>query len=275
MEMAGKNPSKGDSEPGGAGEVRVLARGLAILKAFEPANGWLSNTDLAELTGLPKPTVSRITANLTEAGYLRYSGSKAAYRLGTSVLSLGFVAASNRNLVVLARPLMQAFADQHNVSVVLASPDAGSMVCNEVVHSRNMLFTLRVRAGSRLLIGQSALGRALIGSMGDAERERFLSKLSQVDPQTWSSLQEQVRAIVTQMKRKQYCVAAGSLEQGTNGVAVVIDTPDQPHSYALGCAAPAYTLSVKRIEDEVAADLLALKVRLETELSASVNSMEL
>lgn len=275
MKMAGKNPSEGDSASGGVGEVRVLARGLAILKAFEPANDWLSNNDLAELTGLPKPTVSRITANLTEAGYLRYSGGRAAYRLGTAVLSLGFVAASNRNLVVLARPLMQAFADQHNVSVVLASPDAGSMVCNEVVHSRNMLFTLRVRAGSRLLIGQSALGRALIGSMGDAERARFLSKLSHVDPQTWSSLQEQVSAIVAQMKRKQYCVAAGSLEQGTNGVAVVIDTPDQPHSYALGCAAPANTLSVKRIEDEVAADLLALRIRLEKELSLSSNSMEL
>lgn len=272
--MAEKNPSRGESESAGGGEVRVLARGLAILKAFEPANAWLSNTDLAELTGLPKPTVSRITANLTEAGYLRYSADRAAYRLGTAVLSLGFVAASNRNLVAVARPLMQAFADQHNVSVVLASPDAGSMVCNEVVHSRNMLFTLRVRAGSRLRIGQSALGRALIGSMGDAERARFLSKLSHVDPQTWSSLQEQVGAIVTQMKRKQYCLAAGSLEQGTNGVAVVIDTPDQPHSYALGCAAPANTLSVKTIEDEVAADLLALKVRLEQELCASSNSME-
>ena len=253
----------------------MLARGLAILKAFEPANDWLSNTNLAELTGLPKPTVSRITANLTEAGYLRYSGDRAAYRLGTSVLSLGFVAASNRNLVVLARPLMQAFADQHKVSVVLASPDGGSMVCNEVVHSRNMLFTLRVRAGSRLLIGQSALGRALIGSMGDAERERFLSRLSQDDPQTWLSLKEQVKAIVTQMKRKQYCIAAGSLEQGTNGVAVVIDTPDQPHSYALGCAAPANTLSIKSIEDDVAAGLLALKVRLETELNTTADSMEL
>jgi len=252
----------------------VLARGLAILKAFEPANGWLSNNCLAELTKLPKSTVSRITANLTEAGYLRYSAAKAAYRLGTSVLSLGFVAASNRDFIVVARPLMQAFADQHNVSVVLASLDGDTMVCNEVVHGRNMLFTLRVRAGSRLLIVQSALGRAQVGSMGDAERERFLSRLSQIDPPVGAALKEQVEAIVTQMKRRQYCIAAGSLEQGTNGVAVVVDTPDQPHSYALGCAAPVNALSVKRIEEEVAVDLLALKFRLETELSTASNAME-
>ncbi|EKD96941.1 MAG: hypothetical protein ACD_23C01174G0002 [uncultured bacterium] len=273
--MDNKTELQGEAESRCRGEVRVLARGLSLLKAFEPNNGWLSNTDLSELTGLPKPTVSRITANLTEAGYLRYSGERAAYRLGTSILSLGFVAASNRNLVVVARPLMQTLADQHNVSVVLASPDGGSMVCHEVVHSRNMLFTLRVRAGSRLRLGQSALGHALIGSMGDAERHRFLANLSEDDPQTASSLQDQVEAIVSQVKHKQYCVAAGSLEQGTNGVAVVIDTPDQPHSYALGCAAPANTLSVESIEDFVAQDLLALKARLETELASSAKSMEL
>ena len=157
----------------GKGEVRVLARGLAILKAFEPANDWRSNTELAESTGLPKPTVSRLTANLTEAGYLAYSAQEAAYRLATSVLTLGFVAASNRDLLVMVRPLMQEFADRYNVSVVLASADGDSMVCHEVAHGSSMLFTLRVRVGSRLQMGFSALGRALIGSMADVERERF------------------------------------------------------------------------------------------------------
>lgn len=256
------------------GEVRVLARGLAILQAFEPDNGWRSNSDLVDVTGLPKPTVSRLTANLTEAGYLTYSPGKAAYRLATSVLSLGFVAASNRDLVVLARPLMQAFADQHNVSVVLASPDGGSMVCHEVTHSRDMLFTLRVRAGSRLQMGPSALGRALIGSMGDAERDRYLAKLGRNDPDALDVLQAHVKAAVANMKQKQYCMAVGSLEHGTNGVAVVIDTPDQPHSYGIGCAAPANTLSVSRIEDEVAPGLLALKGRLEAELVATAASTE-
>src|SRR4051812_4180750 len=92
-------------------EVRVLARGLAILRAFEPANEWRTNTELSVVTGVPKPTVSRITANLTEGGYLLYSAERAAYRLSTSVLALGFVAASHRNLVVIARPLMKTFAD--------------------------------------------------------------------------------------------------------------------------------------------------------------------
>lgn len=250
-------------------EVRVLARGLSILRAFESANEWRTNNDLSVLTDLPKPTVSRITANLTEAGYLLYSGERAAYRLSTSVLALGFGAASNRNVVVMARPLMQEFANLHNVSVVLASPDGESMVCNDVAHSQSMLFTLRVRAGSRLRMGQSALGCALIGSMGDVEREHMLARLSVDDPQMWKALQGQVKSVVLKMQRRQFFVAAGTVERSTNGVAVVIDTPEGSHSFALGCAAPSNILSVARIESEVAPALLALKQRLEAELSAT------
>lgn len=256
-------------------EVRVLARGLAILRAFEPANEWRTNTELSAVTGVPKPTVSRITANLTEAGYLLYSAERAAYRLSTSVLALGFVAASHRNLVAIARPLMKGFADEHNVSVVLASPDRDSMVCNEVAHSDAMLFTLRIRAGSRLRMGQSAMGRALIGSMGGAERERALAKLAEADPESWSALHGQEKSLVAQMQRRQFCVASGTVEHGTNGVAVVVDTPEGPHSFALGCAAPSNILSVARIESVVAPSLLKLKQRLEAELSAGAQAVEI
>ncbi|MES2248107.1 MAG: IclR family transcriptional regulator [Pseudomonadota bacterium] len=272
--MAVNLPAPPDDAPARPSEVRVLARGLAILRAFEPANEWRTNTELATLAELPKPTVSRLTANLTESGYLIYSAERAAYRLSTSVLALGFIAASNRNLVVIARPLMQEFADQHNLSVVLASPDGGSMVCNEVAHSRALLFTLRVRVGSRLRMGQSAVGRALIGSMGDAERDRVLARLEDADHETWSVLQGQVKTVVSQMQRRGYVTAAGTLERGTNGVAVVIDTPDGPHAFALGCAAPSGILSVSRIESEVAPDLLALKRRLEAELSVTAQGLD-
>jgi DNA-binding IclR family transcriptional regulator len=255
-------------------EVRVLARGLALLRAFEPANEWKTNAELSSVTKLPKPTVSRITARLTEAGYLLYSGERAAYRLGTSILALGYGAASNPNLVKIARPLMQQFADQHKVSVVLASADVDSLVCVEVTHSQAMMFTLRVRAGWRFRMDQSALGRALVGSMGDAERDRMMARLAESDQATWSALDAQIKSLVTQMQRRHYCIAAGTLERGTNGLAVVIDTPDRPHSYALGCAAPSNVLSLTRIESDVGPGLVALKHGLEKELGAAVERTE-
>jgi DNA-binding IclR family transcriptional regulator len=266
--MSGAASDHGRAGKGHKG-VRVLARGLAILKAFEPDNDWRTNTELSVRAALPKPTVSRITANLMLAGYLDYEAGRAAYRLSTSVLALGFVAASNRDLVVLARPAMQAFADRHRISVVLAAVDDDAMVCHEVAHSHSMLFALRVRVGSRLPLGPSALGQALVGAMGDAERTRFLSRLARTEQLRFSEIRGHFESAIMQMKEHRYCVAEGTLEPGTNGVAVVLDTPDRPHAYALGCAAPSNTLLRSRIKEEIAPGLLRIKNELEAELNSS------
>jgi len=257
-----------DKPEAGPGTVRVLARGLAILQAFEPDNAWRSNADLSELTGIPKPTVSRLTANLTDSGYLIYSQEKAQYRMGAPVLALGYLAVSTRDIKVRARPLMQELADRHSASIVLASQDGLSMVCHEVCHNRDMLFTLRVRPGSRLKLSRSALGRALIGALPPAEREQFLATLAADEAQHWPALRQELEEATAQMQAKGYCTASGTLESGTNGIAVVIDAPGQPHAYAIGCAVPAYQFPVERLEAEVGPRILEIKRILEQELGA-------
>jgi len=52
--------------------VTALARGLEVLRAFTPTEGLLGNGEIAERTGLPKPTVSRLTYTLTKLGYLAH-----------------------------------------------------------------------------------------------------------------------------------------------------------------------------------------------------------
>ncbi len=49
----------------------TLAHGLDLLAAFRGASGALSNADLAQHTGLSRPTVSRLTYTLEQLGYLK------------------------------------------------------------------------------------------------------------------------------------------------------------------------------------------------------------
>ena len=49
----------------------ALARGLAILRAFQFDETLMGNDAIAEATSLPKSTVSRLTFTLTQLGYLR------------------------------------------------------------------------------------------------------------------------------------------------------------------------------------------------------------
>lgn len=52
--------------------VTALARGLELLRCFTPSESVLGNQELARKTGLPKPTITRMTHTLTRLGYLKY-----------------------------------------------------------------------------------------------------------------------------------------------------------------------------------------------------------
>ena len=78
--------------------VTALARGLDILRAFHAGEGMLGNQEIAHRTGLPKPTVARLTHTLTELGYLNYIRRFRKYELGASVLALGYAAISSMDV---------------------------------------------------------------------------------------------------------------------------------------------------------------------------------
>ena len=65
---------------------RRPASGLAILRAFHVDLKLLGNLEIAEITGLPKSTISRLTYTLTQLGYLRYREEFGKYELAASLL---------------------------------------------------------------------------------------------------------------------------------------------------------------------------------------------
>src|SRR6266481_7837800 len=67
----------------------TLARGLEVLRCFTPLEPLLGNKEISVRTGLPKPTVSRLTYTLTKLGYLRHNMRLGKYQLGSAVLSIG------------------------------------------------------------------------------------------------------------------------------------------------------------------------------------------
>ena len=53
----------------------TLAKGLVVLEAFKAGATQLGNMELSTLTGIPRPTVARLTHTLAELGYLRYDSN--------------------------------------------------------------------------------------------------------------------------------------------------------------------------------------------------------
>ena len=82
-------PNASGAESADRQYVTALARGLEILRCFGARKPELGTTEIAQLTGLPQPTVWRLCHTLIKCGYLAPSPGKDKLRIGAGVLSLG------------------------------------------------------------------------------------------------------------------------------------------------------------------------------------------
>src|SRR5438034_9790071 len=60
----------------------TLARGLEVLRCFTPLEPLLGNKEISVRTGLPKPTVPRLTDSVATLGYLRRDAHLSKHRAG-------------------------------------------------------------------------------------------------------------------------------------------------------------------------------------------------
>ena len=146
--------------PGRSPRNRSLERGIAILRAFRPGTELLGNGEIAERTGLPRASVSRLTQTLTAAGYLEHDARQRAYRLGAPVLSLGHALRSGSPVLRATVPLMTALARRLRINVGLAVRDSDEMVYLDSIRFNVKGAQRSVVSGHRVPIELTALGRA-------------------------------------------------------------------------------------------------------------------
>ncbi len=97
-------------------EVTVLARDLDVLRRIAAADAPVSNRELTEWAGIPKPTVSRITATLVGAGLLLRLPDSERFVLTASMLELSNGFLRNFDIRARARPFLIALAEQTGLS---------------------------------------------------------------------------------------------------------------------------------------------------------------
>lgn len=100
--------------------VSALSRGLSVLACFRASDNGLSHGEIAERTGLTKPTVTRLTYTLRELGYLSQSGKSGRFNLGPSAVALGSVAQTQASFIEMASDDMQELADATGTLALIA-----------------------------------------------------------------------------------------------------------------------------------------------------------
>lgn len=235
--------------------VEALARGLRVLRCFGPDTRTLGNLELAQLTGLPKSTVSRIVYTLTSLGYLRYHPETGQYSPDVGVLALGYGLLASLEVRQVARPFMEELAQATGAAVALGRFDGESMIYVEAIHGSSALY-LRLPVGYRLGM-DSAMGRAYLACLDEPARERLLAQLKGSVPSP-----EQVADALQDTEQTGCCFGIGDWQQGINAIAIAFESHTDEGVFVISCGGPSSLLPEASLRTDIAERLRGITQRL-------------
>jgi DNA-binding IclR family transcriptional regulator len=234
----------------------TLARGLEVLRCFTPPEPMLGNKEISVRTGLPKPTVSRLTYTLTKLGYLRHNMRLGKYQLGSAVLSIGYPLLASMSIRQIARPFMKELADYTNGSVNMGIRDRLCMVYVESCRSGNL--TTLPDIGTSVPIAQSVMGRAFLYACTPPEREAVLNQMKVKEPDMLRKYQASIAKSLEDIRAKGYCTSIGDLRREVHATGVPMRRNVDGEIVTFNCGVPAFTLKKGQLEDDIGPRLVAM-----------------
>ncbi len=236
----------------------TLAKGLVVLEAFEAGASPLGNMELAARTGLPRPTVARLTHTLAELGYLRYDRELAKYRPGARALRMARPLLSGMTFRQAARPLMQDLAESVRGTVSIGLLDGTAAIYVETARSGDVGPHVP-DIGLPIPVVRTAMGRAAAALLPATDRALLETRLSTDDAQVWSDWRDQYRAGLQQCADRGFCTCYGEYLASIHAVAApLFYVRSQEQSFAINCGIPAFRLQPGQLEVEIGPRIRAL-----------------
>lgn len=251
--------------------VSALERGIAVLRCFSETRRTLTSTELSRLTGVPRPTVTRLASTLVMLGLMKQEPEGDRYMLGPGVVSLARVFLAGLDVRGIARPHMQALAEDAGGSVYLGLPDGLDMVIIEACRPRSTMLAPRLDVGSRAPIANSALGRAYLWGLPQDERARVIESLRLARGSDWAALEGPLKTALDDGDRLGYLMSAGEFHREINSVSVPLVGPNG-EVMALNCGTAAFVFTEDHLRTVVAPKLQKMAQALAADLGGSVPS---
>jgi DNA-binding IclR family transcriptional regulator len=235
----------------------TLGRGMQVLRCFSASHPILGNKDISLRTGLPKPTVSRLTYTLTELGYLRHLPRISKYELGSAVLSIGYPLLANIKVRQLARLEMKKLAEHARGWVSLGMRERLNMVYIETSRSTEVLDS-KPDIGQTFPILMSAMGRAYLAGLPAAERESVLNQIRVKTPEVWTKHSAKIDTSLEDFRTRGFCMHHGDFNPHVHTVAAPMRRRGDADVLAVNCAVPVHALARGQLEDDLGPRLVEM-----------------
>lgn len=237
--------------------VKSAGRVLDLLELLANTGRAMTHGELARRTGIPKSSLTALTRDLEQRGYLEKVEGSEQFQLGEGAYALARRGAHSRDLVRVSEPWLQRLMCSTGESAGL------SVLRNEVAEriasaetSKAMLYSVHV--GVMQPLYASSVGKVLLAWMPSVEREAYLRRVKLL-PRTEQTIRSTavLRRQIQAVREAGIAWSFGEFTAGIVGVAVpVLDVHGRAIA-SVGIALPESRLNETRRNELVDAVRIA------------------
>ena len=213
-----------DPQPGDArNHVQSLARGLAVLTAFDADHRELTLADVARRTDLSRAAARRFLLTLGDLGFVRTDGR--LFALTPQVLRLGAAYLTSLGLPEIAAPHLERLSAGVGESSSCAVLDGDDVVYVARVATRRIM-SVGISVGTRFPAYATSMGRVLLAGLADAELDDYLARTDRTRLTPTTLVDEKpLRAELARVREQGWAFVDEELEIGLRSVAApILDT---------------------------------------------------
>lgn len=202
--------------------IQSVEKGLLVLKVFSANRPELSVSDLAATCEMSMATVHRYLFTLKELGYLAQDAQSRRYHLTPKILSIGFSLLGTMDIKNRLLPYMLETTKVHDVTTQCAILDETDIVILDRVRSKEVV-NLDISVGSRLPVFCTAMGKAVLAFLKEADQGRIIAKIKfeRHTPFTTGSAGELALELV-RVRKAGYVLSDQELTEGLRSVAAPV-----------------------------------------------------
>jgi IclR family transcriptional regulator, pca regulon regulatory protein len=244
--------------------VEAIERGLEVIRAFGGNGAGMSLTEVAEATGLPRPTARRVLVTLESLGYVRMENR--VFRLTTRVLDLGVAYVASLDVWDVVRPHLQVLVGRTHESSSMAQLDGGEIVYVGRVAVPKIV-TIAVNVGTRMRAASTSMGRVLLADLPPAELAAALAAEPRGDviPRSVPD-PERLEQILAETRERGWTIVDQELAVGVRSVAAPVRDHEGRTVAAVNICVQAAEHSMEELREAFLPQLLETATAISAEL---------
>jgi DNA-binding IclR family transcriptional regulator len=202
-------------------QVMSLSKMLAILECFSRNDRALSVMQIAERTGLPRPTAHRLVSSMRAIGFIDQDRDRERYRLGLKIFELGNVVLANMEVQREAQENIAALVRGTGLGVHLGIFDGFEivMVDQQTAQAGQQNHVITLESAS---VHCSATGKASLAFQPQRIIDRVLAQGLPAYTRHTLTCAEDLLAQLEQVRIRGYAVDHGESEEWRHCVAAPI-----------------------------------------------------